>query len=145
MRNRYHIGPGAASLVMIVVILCLSVLGILTWSSARADLRLSQRENEMAAGYYRADAQAQRLLAQLDGVLVRCAASAADWQDYLERIDSAMPPEVTREGDALTYTQDAGAQRALRVQMRLAPLGGQTRYQLEAWVLEDQSQWEEEW
>ena len=145
MRDRYHIGPGAASLVMIVVMLCLSVLGILTWSSARADLRLSQRENEMTAGYYLADAQAQRLLAQLDGVLAASAAAAVDWRDYLARIDSAMPQGVSRLGDVLSYTQDATALRGLRVQLRLTPLGGLARYQLEAWVLEDETSWEEDW
>lgn len=145
MRRRYHIGPGAASLVMIVVILCLTVLGILTWSSARADLRLSQRDVEMVQGYYQADARAQQTLAQVDQVLRDAGTQAQNWQDYEALLDEGLPEGVSRRQDLVVYTIDAGAQRAIRVALRLMPLGQGRRYQIESWAMEDQSLWEEIW
>ena len=51
-KSRISFGPGAASLILIVVILSMSVLGILALMNARSDSRLSARSVQVVqAGF----------------------------------------------------------------------------------------------
>ncbi len=47
-QREYRIGPGAASLMLLVVVLSMSVLGMLALMSARSDENLSLRSAEVA-------------------------------------------------------------------------------------------------
>jgi len=57
------LGVGIITIFMILVILCLATFAALTFSSARADLRLSQINAESVTAYYKADSQAARIYA----------------------------------------------------------------------------------
>lgn len=144
-KMRYRVGPGAASLLLIVVVLCLAVLGILTWTSARADLRLSQRDWEMVCSYYYADAGAQEMLSRVDEALARARLGAENWEDYLARVDEALPEGVSREGSQIVYSQEAGADRSLNVRLELTDLAEARRYLIGSWTLIDGMDWEEDW
>ena len=56
---------GGPSVVMIFVMLCLTVLGVLSLASANSDLRLARRTADSVAAYYEADAEAQARLLTL--------------------------------------------------------------------------------
>ncbi len=60
-KNSSPLGIGIITIFMILVVLCLTTFAILTLSSARADLRLSQVNAETVTAYYEADARAARL------------------------------------------------------------------------------------
>ena len=76
MRRKSNVsfGPGAASLILIVVILSMGVLGMLALMNARNDAQLSRRSIEVVAAGYELNDKAERSVAELDGVLARCAA-----------------------------------------------------------------------
>lgn len=57
---------GAASLVLIFIVLCLSTFGLLSLSSARSDLTLAQRSADSVRGFYQADQKGQQWLRQVD-------------------------------------------------------------------------------
>lgn len=57
---------GGASVIVIFVVLCLSMLGALAVSSSYADLRLSNRYRTYIESYYTADAHVQEKLFQLE-------------------------------------------------------------------------------
>ena len=66
-KSRVTFGPGAASLILIVVILSMSVLGMLALMNARNDIKLSDRSIAVVeAGYALNDkAERNRILAKL--------------------------------------------------------------------------------
>lgn len=66
-RGGYRIGPGASSLLLIFVAVCLTTVGILTLISALADSRMSDRSAERIQAYYNAATRAQREIGVLDG------------------------------------------------------------------------------
>ena len=51
---------GGSSLLVIFAVLCLTVFALLSVSTVNAHQRLAQNSRESVAGYYRADAQAER-------------------------------------------------------------------------------------
>ena len=71
MRERMREGKnpapmvGGSSLLVIFAVLCLTVFAMLSLTQAQADRRLAQNSWSAVTGYYRADCQAQEILAQL--------------------------------------------------------------------------------
>jgi len=57
--------PGGSSLTVIFAVLCLTVFALLSLNTAQAGTRLSERSAEAVAAYYRADRQAEEILARL--------------------------------------------------------------------------------
>lgn len=58
---------GGASLLVVFAVLCLTVFALLSLSTVRADGRLSEVSAQSVEEFYRADCQAQEVLAQLRG------------------------------------------------------------------------------
>ncbi|MEA4896976.1 hypothetical protein ACH6CV_17555 [Bacillota bacterium Meth-B3] len=142
--QRYRIGPGAASLIMIVVVLCLTVLSLLALIGARADYRLAERSREMVASYYDADARTQRALAALDSALIAARAEHADEQGYFGAVRHNLPEGWMPVGDVLRFTADAGAGRALVMAVELLPPGAAERYRVTSVTLEGDMTWEDQ-
>ena len=56
---------GGITIFMILMILCFAVFSILSFSTAQADWRLSEKNAEMFQSYYAADCRGMRLLGEL--------------------------------------------------------------------------------
>lgn len=121
-RRDFQIGPGAASLLLIAVVLCMSVLGALSLVSARGDARLAGRGAALAEVSAALDAQAERRFAELDAVLADCQAAADDGA-YLRAVEEALP-EGMALSDRTVFWQEADGNRLLDCEAEIAPLGG---------------------
>ena len=97
-QREYRIGPGAASLMLLVVVLSMSVLGMLTLMSARSDENLSLRSAEVARQVAELNVSAERSLAELDDALAKAAGAAQSEDDYLVRVEAALNEAMTLEG-----------------------------------------------
>ncbi len=62
------IGTGYLSIMMIFVVLCLTMLAALSYSSAAAEKKYSDKSGEYTREYYAADLEAKRVLAEIDAV-----------------------------------------------------------------------------
>lgn len=71
-------GTGISSILMIFVVLCMTTFGVLSFVSARADLKLTEANEQTVAGYYAAEEKAQRTMAQLDNMLKKVQELPAD-------------------------------------------------------------------
>ena len=67
MKNKRFFPPlvGGCSLLVIFAILCLTVFAILTLSTAKAELRLSQISADAVYAYYQADAEAEMIFSEI--------------------------------------------------------------------------------
>ena len=70
--RRMKMAPGAAMLILILVVLTVSMLGVLTLMSARGDLTLSERSARLTEATCRLNAKAERTLAQIDALNAAC-------------------------------------------------------------------------
>ena len=64
-QREYRIGPGAASLMLLVVVLSMSALGMLAMMSARSDESLSLRSQDVARQVAELNVSAEQSLARL--------------------------------------------------------------------------------
>ena len=125
-KSRISLGPGAASLILIVVILSMSVLGILALMNARSDSRLSRHSIEViAAGYALSDA-GERSLAKLDAAAARAAESADSDEAYARAVQDALPSGMTMDDREISWTETDGY-RTLECAVQLEELGAEPR------------------
>lgn len=127
-RRNLTIGPGAASLLLVIVVASMSVLGLLALMSARGDEKLMQRSRDFVTAEYETAAQAERSLAALDALLESCAQAAGDETDYLARVAKGLPAGMTLTGDTVAWTQTGTAGRSLRCAVTLAQAGETPRF-----------------
>lgn len=144
MRGRvYRIGPGASSLLLILLTLALTALGMLALLSARADHALSVRARDLTQAYYGAKALSQERLAELDALLAGAEASGAG--GYFVKIEQTLPDWAEMGDRTITFSQGAGGERAIRVTIALSDPGADgARYEIVECALIDEMEWEPE-
>ena len=130
MRRKSNVafGPGAASLILIVVILSMSVLGMLALMNARNDARLSDRATAVIAAGYALNDTAERKLAELDGVLARCEAVSATDEEYIAAVRGNQPEGMLLDGRTVEWTLTDGL-RTLSCAVEVLPLGEGERFE----------------
>ncbi len=118
-------GVGASSILLIIVVLCLTLFGVLSYVTARNDMALTGRTQQSVQDFYTADAAAQRALMAVD--------------EWIQNGMTGEPAgvELTREGDALSFAVTAGDTHALRVTLRLSGGG----YTIESYRYENIAEW----
>lgn len=128
-QREYRIGPGAASLMLLVVVLSMSALGMLAMMSARSDESLSLRSQDVARQVAELNVSAEQSLARLDAVLADAAQGEAD---YLARVEAALAeaPEagMTLRGRTVSWTETNDEGRTLICAVELQERGAFPRY-----------------
>lgn len=111
---------GGSSLLVIFAVLCLTVFALLGFSTAQADRRLADASIQAVKGYYKADLEAERILAQLrsgetvagvsaDGDVYRYTCPISDTQMLLveAKVSSAEEWKILRWQSVSTVQYDA--------------------------------------
>ena len=126
-KRKVALGPGAASLILIIVVLSLCMMAMLTQISARNDYNLCSRSAEMVQRVYELNAQSEQKLAELDAILVSAGKEAGDSMDaYLEKVEGLLPEDMSLDEDRITWTEPLD-NRNLECIVQLLPPGEKQR------------------
>ena len=125
-KSRISFGPGAASLILIVVVLSMSVLGILALMNACNDARLIARSVEVTQSGMALNSRAERALANLDSIVTKCAAMSDNDEAYELAVRSHLPVGMMMDGRAIAWEESDGY-RTLACAVELRPLGESER------------------
>lgn len=92
MKNRSmpFLGIGAASIVLVLTIVSLSVFATLTLSSANGDYTLSKKNLERTTSYYEASNKANEQLGQIDQKLWKIYDKSKNEKDYMRSVSKIM-------------------------------------------------------
>lgn len=129
MKREFHIGPGAASLILIVVVLSMSVLSVLALTNARSDVRLSARSASVIESLAKLNAEAERSLAQLDAVLQQSRDKAEDDSDYLKVVEENLLSDMSLSGNEVSWTVSDEDQRKLYCAVEVLSMDAKERFQ----------------
>lgn len=147
-RGQVRAGLGVPSMVLVLVVLCLSMLGVLSLISARNDAELAQRHAILTAAYDEAAASAQRALCDLDAQLCDAWRSSEDEAQYdaactQVTLAGGFPVEWEEQTAVLRF--DAGYDRELVVRIRRCTWeeAAQKRFTLIQHALQDTLEWEQ--
>ena len=126
MKRKVALGPGAASLILIVVVRSLCMMAMLTQIGARNDYNLCARSAEMVKRVYELNTKSERKLAELDVLLVTAQKDAADMETYLAKVQELLPEGMTLEEDRIAWTEPMD-NRNLECVVQLLPPGEKQR------------------
>ena len=125
-KSRISFGPGAASLILIVIILSMSVLGILSLMNSRNDLKLSERSINVIEAVYQLYDEAEREFASLDATVAKVGKAVKDKEEYLPVISAALPEGMIMNGNTISWNKTDGF-RSLDLAVEVLPLGNTPR------------------
>ena len=142
-KQRFHIGIGVPSILMIFVVLCLTTFGVLSFSSASADYRLTEKNVSYIKAYYNADVNAQKFLSGIDTILYQIKATEQTEIDYYSKIletidsmDSDVTAFITENGEMrISYWVPVENEKYLNVVLSVLPLNQAERYSIEEYCL----------
>lgn len=148
--GEYRVGPGMASMIMILVALCMATLAMLAYASARSDSQLSHRSRAVTEAYYAADAAMQRAIFAVDTEL--CAAreqAVGDAEVYAQRVlalqgGAVRAVEEVEDGMMRIELAVPMADQRVLVASLLAPRGlaAGPRYRVSSYQTVDETPWE---
>lgn len=131
MKRKVALGPGAASLILIVVVLALCMMAMLTQIGSRNDYNLCRRSADMVQRVYELNEQSEQKLAELDGLLVKARQETGEDMDaYLEMVEGLLPEGMSLEDGQVTWTEPMD-NRNLECTVQLLPPGEKERFR---WV-----------
>ena len=118
-RKDFHLGPGAASLILVAVVISMAVLGLLAVLNVRNDAGLTDRSTTLIAGQYEASATAESDLARLDAAVTLARQGAEDDDTFLGQLADALPENMTLDGDIVSWDVTADG-AALHCEVRVS-------------------------
>ena len=128
MKSSGRIGPGASTILMILVVLVMTMLGVLSLFSARSDMEMSERTSAAAAEYYAAQTDFSLWLQETDQILNNLrVASGGDAGEYAQLVFDQFGAQV---GETLSYRAPVGETRFFCADIELLPLTDADRYAL---------------
>ena len=120
MKKSSFSAVGICSLLVIFAVLCLAVFALLSVSTVQAQVRLAESSRNAVAGYYRADCEAEEILASL-------------------RV-GVIPEGVTQKDDVFTYGCRISDTQILAVTVKI----GADQYTILQWQAVSTADWEAE-
>ena len=144
-KRKVALGPGAASLILIVVVLSLCMLAMLAQIGSRNDYSLASRSAEMITRVYQLHDQSERKMAELDAVLAKCQKEATDMESYLALVEKNLPSDMTLDEDIVSW-QEPLDNRTMNCEVKLLEPGQKERakwvtYKLKVEEPEDDWEW----
>ena len=140
--SQQRVGVGISSVLMILVVLAMTALSLLAFGSARSNESMTQRNADISSSYYVAADQAQRKLAEIDALLLKGQAEAADILWYEDNSPADVTWEEAMEGLTFSFSVDTDYQQAVYVQGLVTE--GPQRYRITAHQVVDASVEQEE-
>ena len=114
------IGIGTSSLLVIFAVLCLAVFALLSVATVQADQRLGDSAEKAVLDYYRADSQAEQILARLRA--------------------GEIPAGVSQENGIYSFRCDLSDTQALAVAVRVK----EGKYEILRWQVMATADWQPE-
>ena len=127
-RSSGRIGPGASTILMIVIVLCMTMFGVLALVSARNDASVGARVRESETAYYNAQTEFGLWIKQVDEMLFALRQeSKGDAQIYAQLVAARLGAQV---GEKIQFTTDVGQTQELRCEVQISPLDSYERYEI---------------
>ena len=104
MKRKIALGPGAASLILIVVALSLAMMAMLTIIGSQNDYSLCYRSASMIEKVYELNAASEQRMAELDGI-VAAALTEESEELFLKKVQESLPKEMTLEDDLVSWSE----------------------------------------
>ena len=103
-KKTFHIGTGITSLLMIFVVLCLTTFGILSYTSANAEVALTKKNSDYVDAYYNAYSKGSIALSDIDRAIYNIS-EQEDIEIYHKLVEEAVV-DIKSAGCTFEFVKD---------------------------------------
>ena len=142
MKKKFSIGTGVPSILMIFVVLALTTFAVLSFTSARADYKLTEKNCKYIMNYYEADKEAQTIIAAVDAVIAENnrAKGNYDFEGAIQALDKDITINTENDGRLLLkYKVGINDNQELNVWLRVNPKTSEDRYTIAKYSVSQQA------
>jgi hypothetical protein len=129
--QKRFMGMGASSILMVLLVLYLITFAILALVSAVSDYRMTERLRASVLHFYEGDAETDRIIMEIDKILISLRAYSRNYYTYAEKIaEQAGEMEnvtVWADGSIYIYTV-AGEGKFIETVLNVSPFTSKERY-----------------
>lgn len=123
---------GTSSLILIFIILCLTIFGLLSLSSAGSDWNLAQKNAQSIKGYYEADGQAVEFAAMVEAELWECALASSSEEAYRHLIKDRLGDYYNEASNTIETDVDMLYGQKLHIALEISQEEDRG-YRIQAW------------
>ncbi len=141
MKKKFSIGTGVPSILMIFVVLALTTFAVLSFTSARADYKLTEKNCKYIIDYYEADKEAQMIIASVDEVILENnrANGEFDFIGAVQALDKDIAIDTDGNGKLLLkYKVAINDKQNLNVWLRVNSEDSESRYTIAKYSVSQQ-------
>lgn len=149
-RKMPFLGIGAASIVLVLTIVCLSVFAVLTLSSANGDYMLSKKSLERTTLYYKAENKADEMAEKIDQTLWKQYQKSKNKEDYFKKAERTLSEiqEISyhKRDKTLEFQQKITDKQQIDVCLKICypKKTGDTCYEVVRWKNEASGSWKKD-
>lgn len=110
---------GGISILMVFVVLCLTTFGLLTLATARAEMRLTEKNAQSVAAYYESSGRMQELLAEIDGALKEGREQGKERNEMIRKLTLIDGISVRDDGEEAVLEASVSSGGPIGMYMRL--------------------------
>lgn len=136
-KYEFKVSTGITSIMMIFVVLCLTAFGVLSYSSANADIKLSVKNADSKLAYYQAEGAVNDKICDIDGIILKARQEGLSGDTYYEAVKEAVDEAYgkntyNKENNTVTLKESIGGSRKLYVVLKISDENSAKRYSMES-------------
>lgn len=133
----FKVSTGITSIMMIFVVLCLTAFGVLSYSSANADIKLSEKNADSRREYYQAEGVVNEKICDIDGIILKARQEGLSGAAYYEAVGEAVSKSYgndsyNQENNTVTLKEKITGSRYLYVVIRISDENAAKGYSIES-------------
>lgn len=148
-------GIGSASLILIFIVLCLATFAVLSLGNAKREDGFSQKSAESVQEYYRADAEGERFVQEMDLLMQRVLGMTdaavrnkkVSWGMHMSDLELRKRQVILAAGRAYDaerdcFVRDIEMKSGLALHVELVPVWNQGILRVQEWKVYDRGSFE---
>lgn len=139
-KYEFKVSTGITSIMMIFVVLCLTAFGVLSYSSANADIKLSVKNADSKLEYYQAEGEINEKICDVDGIILKVRQKNLGGDEYYEAIKKAVREAYgdnayNQENNTVILKEGIDDSRYIYVVLKINDENTAKRYDVESFMV----------
>lgn len=139
-KYEFKVSTGITSIMMIFVVLCLTAFGVLSYSSANADIKLSVKNADSKLEYYQAEGEINEKICDVDGIILKVRQKNLGGDEYYEAIKKAVREAYgdnayNQENNTVILKESIDDSRYIYVVLKINDENTAKRYDVESFMV----------
>lgn len=149
-KEKFQVGTGITSILMIFVVLCLTTFGVLAYETALNDKKMAEKRSDSITAMYKSTTKIEKAIMDVDEVLTKAKANTDNNDTYLASVNSdienlskaGQEVNITIEEGIISIVADIDDVRAYEVKLNICDINDEDTYEITKYAIINTTQWE---